>query len=67
MSVTINPIIDHETYEVNGKTVYQDSRGEWISKQELSSTEWNAFRNYKIIVIENKAFKKHSKSIYKTK
>ena len=64
MSVTITPIEDHERYSVNNKEVYKDSNGNWIQRQELTSQEANAFTNYKKAVIENKAFKKHTKATY---
>ncbi|RTY93215.1 hypothetical protein EKM01_03710 [Flavobacterium sp. RSP46] len=67
MSVTITPIIDHEQYEVNGHLVCKDGLNNWTCKHDLSSQELNAFRNYEKLVINNKAFKKHTKSIYKTK
>jgi hypothetical protein len=67
MTVTIKPITDHEQYEVNGHLVSKDSLDNWTCKHDLSSQELNAFRNYEKLVINNKAFKKHTKSIYKTK
>jgi hypothetical protein len=67
MSVRIEPIIDHESYNVNDKEVYKDSNGNWIQRQELTSQELNAFNNYKKAVIENKAFKKHTKATYSPK
>jgi hypothetical protein len=65
MSVTIVPITDHESYDVNGKEVYKDSNGNWIDKQDLSDAENRAFRTYKKQVIENQRFKKHTKATYK--
>lgn len=65
MSVKIIPITDHEAYNVNGKEVYKDSNGNWIQRQELSTQETMAFHNYKKAVIENKAFKKHTKAEFK--
>ncbi|WP_281237877.1 hypothetical protein [Flavobacterium praedii] len=67
MSVTIQPVKDHEEYTVNGHLVYKDALGNWTCKHDLSNTELNAFRNYEKVVINNKAFKKHTKSVYKTK
>lgn len=67
MSVTINPVIDHEQYEVNGHLVYKDSLENWSCKHDLSSNELTAFRNYQKLVINNKAFKKHTKATYKSK
>lgn len=65
MSVVIVPIKDHESYEVNGKEIYKDSNGNWITRQEFTQQERNAFVNYRKAVIENKAFKKHTKATYK--
>jgi hypothetical protein len=65
MSVRITPLVDHESYSINNKEVYKDSNGNWIYRQELTSQEVNAFHNYKKAVIENKAFKKHTKATYK--
>jgi hypothetical protein len=65
MSVTIIPVTDHESYEVNGKEVYKDANGNWIDKQDLSDAENRAFRTYKRQVIENPRFKKHTKATYK--
>ena len=62
MSVKIIPIIDHESYNVNGKEVYKDSNGNWIQRQELSTQETMAFGNYRKAVIENTNFKKHTKA-----
>lgn len=67
MSVRIIPIQDHESYNVNGKEVYKDTNGNWIQRQELTTQETNAFNNYKKAVIENTAFKKHTKATFKTK
>lgn len=67
MSVRIEPIIDHESYSVNGKEVYKDSNDNWIQRQELTSQEANAFNNYKKAIINNKAFKKHTKATYSPK
>lgn len=65
MSVRIIPITDHEAYNVNGKEVYKDSNGNWMQRQELTIQENTAFINYKKAVIDNKAFKKHTKATYK--
>jgi hypothetical protein len=67
MSVKIIPIVDHESYNVNGKEVYKDSNGNWIQRQEFTTQETMAFNNYKKTVIENKAFKKHTKATYNPK
>ncbi len=65
MSVSIKPVIDHEMYLVNDKNIYKDTNSNWIAKHELTVQETNAFSNYKKAVIENKAFKKHTKATYK--
>ena len=67
MSVTIQPKTDHESYLVNNKEVYKDSNGNWIARQELTTQENNAFSNYRKLVIENTAFKKHTKATYSPK
>lgn len=67
MSVRIEPIEDHERYSVNGKEVYKDGNGNWLQHQELTTYEMNAFNNYKKAVIENKAFKRHTKATYNPK
>ena len=65
MSVKIIPITDHESYNVNGKEIYNDTNGNWIARQELTTQEANAFNNYKKAVIESGAFKTHTKAEYK--
>lgn len=67
MSVRIEPITDHERYSVNGKEVYKDGSDNWVARQELTSQESNAFHNYRKAVIENTAFKKHTKATYSPK
>jgi hypothetical protein len=67
MSVKINPIVDHERYNVNGKEVYKDTNGNWITPTELTTQERNAFYNYKKAIIENPRFKKHTNAEYKTR
>ena len=63
--IRIEPIIDHHSYSVNGKEIYKDTNDNWIAQQELTMQERNAFANYKKAIIENKAFKKHTKANYK--
>ncbi|AOW09491.1 hypothetical protein [Flavobacterium gilvum] len=65
MSVTIEPIIDHEQYSVNSHHVYKDQFGNWASRTDLSDKEMRAFKRYEKLVINNKAFKKHTKATYK--
>ena len=64
MSVRIIPKTDHESYLVNDKEVYKDGNGNWIAREELTILENNAFFNYKKTVIENAAFKTHTKATY---
>lgn len=64
MSVTIKPITDHESYEVNGHLVYKDTLNNWISKSDLSEKERLAFSQYAKIVIQNPRLKKHIKATY---
>lgn len=45
MSVEINET-DHETIVVNGKEIFKDGDGKWISRQELTASESLAFSNY---------------------
>jgi len=65
MAVLIKPIVDHESYTVNGKEIYKDTNGNYVCRQEFSTNETNAFNNYKKAVIDNPAFKKHTKATYK--
>jgi hypothetical protein len=62
--ITITPITDHESYNVNGHTVYKDHNNNWISGTEMTDAELRAFRRYEKLVINNKAFKKHTKATY---
>ncbi|OUL63717.1 hypothetical protein [Flavobacterium sp. AJR] len=65
MNVKIKPITDHESYEVNGHTIYKDTYGKWNCKYDLSHKELHAFDQYENIVIKNPRFKKHTKATYK--
>jgi hypothetical protein len=65
MAVAIIPITDHELYTVNGKQIYKDGNGNWVAKIEFTPAESSAFNQYKKLVIENPAFKKHTKANYK--
>lgn len=64
MSVKINPITDHQIYEVNGNTIFKNKEGFWKNKDHLSFTELMAFIQYEDIVIKNPRFKRHIKAIY---
>ena len=66
--------LDFAYYELSGglkikseRFVYKDSNGNWIARQELTTQENNAFSNYRKSVIENTAFKKHTKATYSPK
>lgn len=63
--ITIIPITDHERYTVNGHEVYKDQFDNWTCKADLSDKELRAFKRYEKLVIDNKAFKKHTKATYK--
>ena len=65
MSIKVKPITDHEVYEVNGKEIYKDTNGNWLTRKDFTQQEKNAFNNYKKAVIDNKAFKKHTEATYK--
>ncbi|MBC7607064.1 MAG: hypothetical protein H7199_08930 [Burkholderiales bacterium] len=63
--ITITPIIDHESYDLNGHVIYIDSLGNWSCKADLTARQHQAFRNYEKLIIKNKRFKKHTKATYK--
>ena len=63
--VTIKPIVEHESYDVNGKEVYKDTNGNWLARQELTANEAKAFSEHKKKAIDDPAFKKHPKGTYK--
>lgn len=65
MSITIKPIVEHESYDVNGKEVYKDSNNNWVARQELTTNEAKAFNEHKSKVIDKAEFKKHPKATYK--
>lgn len=65
MTITIIPLTDHESYNVNGHTVYKDSNENYISRTDMSDMELRAFRRYKTAVIDNPIFKTHTKATYK--
>ncbi|WP_395060053.1 hypothetical protein [Flavobacterium sp.] len=64
MSVVIKPIVDGSQYEINGKDIYKDTNGNWVTRQELTSQELNAFNNYKKAIIENENIKIHRVATY---
>ena len=63
--ITIKPIVELESYDVNGKEVYKDTNGNWVARQELTANESNAFLNHKRNVIDKPEAKKHPKATYK--
>lgn len=63
MTVEIIPITDHESYSVNGHTVYKDQFNNWSCNVDLSDKELNAFKRYEKVVINNKAFKNTLKQL----
>lgn len=67
MDITILPLEDHKRYSVNGHAVYKADSGYWASATDMTDKEWSAFRRYQKLVINNKAFTKHTKSIFKSK
>jgi hypothetical protein len=64
-AITIIPITDHEQYTINGHLVYKDQFNNWTCRVDLSPNELRAFQRYEKLVINNKAFKKHTKATYK--
>ena len=65
MSVKIKCIEKGEKYEVNGKIIYLDSNGSWVTAMELTSNELKSFHNYRKAIIENSDLKTHPKTTYK--
>ena len=63
--ITITPIIDHESYDLNGHVIYKDSLGNWTCKEDLTAKQHQAFKNYEKLIIKNNRFKKHTKATYK--
>lgn len=47
MSVEIKQIEKGELYTVNGKEVYKDADGFWVSRQEFTAAEHAAFAQYR--------------------
>ena len=44
--ITIDPGINADTYWINSKEVYEDTNGNWITREELTKSEVNAFKCY---------------------
>ena len=64
MSITIKPIVELESYDVNGKEVYKDTKGNWVARQELTTNEAKAFNEHKRKVIDQPEAKKHPRASY---
>lgn len=47
MSISINEIEKNSLYTVNNKEVYLDGDGKWVSRQELTAQEHEAFAQYR--------------------
>lgn len=61
MQVEIITIQQLQEYEVNGKNVYKDSNGNFIAREELTETEYCAFRSQlKRQEANNQFYKKHT-------
>ena len=45
MSVQITKI-NHDVFEVNGKTMSKDMEGNWIAQEQLTANEMKSFREY---------------------
>lgn len=65
MGVKIQPITDHECYEINGHTISKDDHGNWWCQNDLTSKELYAFNQYENLIIKNPRFKKHTRAVYK--
>lgn len=63
--ITIKPIVEFESYDVNGKEVYKDTNGHWIARQELTANEAKAFNQHKRNIVDKPEVKKHKKATYK--
>lgn len=63
--ITIKPIVELESYDVNGKEVYKDTNGRWIARQELTTNEAKAFKEHRRNVIDKPEAKRHPKATYK--
>lgn len=67
VEITVIPLEDHKSYSVNGHAVYKNLKGRYQSATYMTAREWEAFRRYEKLVINNKAFARHTKATYKTK
>ncbi|MFE3849113.1 hypothetical protein ACFX5D_14165 [Flavobacterium sp. LB3P45] len=67
ITITIIPLTDNESYNVNGHTVNKNPKGHYDSKTDLSEKEWRAFKKYENLVIDNPAFVRHTKATYQSK
>lgn len=62
--ITIKPVVELESYDINGKEVYKDTNGNWIARQELTANESKAFLEHKRKVVDKPEVKKHPKATY---
>lgn len=44
MEIEIIELIRGESYTVNGKNIYQDRESNWVTREELTAAEREAFR-----------------------
>lgn len=56
MAVEIREIRKGEEYEVNGKNVYKDSNNNWISREELTESEFQEWKRHKKLVEDNQRY-----------
>lgn len=45
MEIEIIELIKGESYNVNGKNIYQDRESNWVAREELTAAEREAFRD----------------------
>ena len=53
MPIEIVEVTKNDEYTVNGKCVYKDSNGNWITREELTEAEYVEFRRYMKIKGDN--------------
>ena len=56
MAVQIKEIRKGEEYEINGKNVYKDSNNNWISREELTDSEFQEWKRHKKLVEDNQRY-----------
>ncbi len=62
--IVIIPVIDHESYMINGKQIFKEGNDKYICRTELTHQEQQAWTRYYNQVINNVRFKKHCKATY---